>query len=104
MSATHPARSPLPLSQPSEPLDPAQAADLVMSRCLRGSCFGPEEEFWNAFARTYSQVEARVDPERRFVFATRVDARLVEMGLAPWSVMSRLAANGQAGGKDFRAA
>ena len=84
--------SAVPASIPEPWLDADQATEQVMSECLRGSCFGPEAEFWAAFAITYAWVEAKVDPSQRFAFATRVDGRLVEMGLAPWSITSRLAA------------
>ena len=87
----------MPPPQPAGFLDPAEAADLVMSLCMRGPCFGPEKAFWEGFARIYAQVRDQVDPERHFAFATRVDGRLVEMGLAPWSIMSRLAAGESAG-------
>lgn len=90
--STMPPATPLPLHPPSAFLEPDDAVDLVMSRCLRGACFGPEKDFWDSFALTYAQVEERVDPERRFAFSIRVDSRLVQMGLAPWSVMSRIVA------------
>jgi len=82
---------PVPTSDPKAWLDADQATEQVMSECLRGPCFGPEAEFWASFAATYAWVEARVAPDQRFAFATRVDGRLVEMGLAPWSIMGRLA-------------
>ena len=77
---------------PARFLEPDEAVDLVMSRCLRGACFGPEKDFWESFSHTYSQIEEQVDPQRRFAFAIRVDARLAQMGLAPWSVMGRILA------------
>lgn len=96
MSTMPPVRI-LPLRPPAPFLEPDEAVDQVISRCLRGAGFGPEKDFWEGFARTYSQVEARVDPERRFAFSIRVDARLAQMGLAPWSVMSHIVAREAAG-------
>lgn len=96
--STMPPANPIPLHPPARFLEPDEAVDLVVSRCLRGACFGPEKDFWDGFARTYSQVEEQVDPERRFAFSIRVDARLAQMGLAPWSVMSRIVARQAAQG------
>ena len=87
----------LPLNSPAPFLEPDEAVDLVMVRCLRGASFGPEKDFWESFALTYSQVEAQVDPQRRFAFSIRVDSRLAHMGLAPWSVMSHIVAREAAG-------
>ena len=98
MSTMPPATS-IPLPPPSRLLDPDEGVDLVMSRCLRGSCFGPEKDFWDTFAHIFSEVEAQVHPEQRFAFSIRVDARLAKMGLAPWSVMSRIAAAEAAGAR-----
>jgi len=91
--STMPPATPISLHPPARFLEPDEAVDLVMSRCLRGACFGPEKDFWDSFARTYWQVEEQVDPERRFAFSIRVDSRLAQMGLAPWSVMSRIVAS-----------
>lgn len=90
--STMPPATPISLHSPARFLEPDEAVDLVMSCCLRGACFGPEKDFWDGFARTFSQVEEQVDPERRFAFSIRVDSRLAQMGLAPWSVMSRVIA------------
>jgi len=97
MSTLPPAIS-FPLQAPPTPgLDPDDAVDRLMAQCLRNSSFGPEKDFWDAFARAYARMEARVDPQRRFAFAVRVDSRLAQMGLAPWSVMSRIVANATPG-------
>jgi len=91
--STMPPASPLPLQAPASYLEPDEAVELVMSLCLRGPSFGPEKDFWETFSHTYSQVRRQVDPERRFAFGIHVDARLAQMGLAPWSVMSRVMAD-----------
>lgn len=96
--STMPPANTLPLQPPARYIEPDDAVDLVMSRCLRGACFGPEKDFWDTFSCTYSQVEEQVDPDRRFAFSIRVDSRLAQMGLAPWSVMSRVIAAEAAGG------
>lgn len=93
-----PPASPLPLHPPAPLLEPGEAVDLVVARCLRGAGFGPEKDFWESFAHAYSQVEAQVDPQRRFAFSIRVDSRLAHMGLAPWSVMRHVVAREAADG------
>lgn len=99
--STMPPASTVPLHPPARFLEPDEAVDLVMSHCLHGACFGPEKDFWESFSHTFCQVEARVDPKRRFAFSIRVDSRLAQMGLAPWSVMSRIVAR-QATGTNVR--
>lgn len=70
---------------------PRQAAEVVMKRCRQARGFQAERDFWMEFGRIYAQVRATVAEDQQFAFATQVDGRLAEMGLAPWSIMSRLA-------------
>lgn len=97
MSTMPPATS-IPLPPPARWMAADEAVDRLMADCLRNSSFGPEKDFWDAFACAYARIESRVDPQRRFAFAIRVDSRLAQMGLAPWSVMSRIVANEAAQG------
>lgn len=82
----------LPL--PSRWTTPRHAADGVVEKCHRAHGFQAEHDFWLEFRRIYEEAETRVEPGQRFAFATEVDARLARMGLAPWSLMSRVQANG----------
>lgn len=73
-------------------IHPRLAADGVAARCRQARGFQAEQDFWKEFRRIYAEAETTVDPAQRFAFAAEVDGRLARMGLAPWSIMSRLAA------------
>ena len=102
MSTLPPASFP-PALEPTRWLDADQAVDHLVAQCMRDSGFAPEADFWAAFATRFARVQARVVPEQRFAFATRLDGRLVEMGLAPWSIARRLTADGLPGGTNVPA-
>lgn len=70
-----------------------------MTRCRQSHGFQTEHEFWAEFGHVYADVESTVHPDQRFAFATRVDGHLAEMGLASWSVMSRLVLAGSGQGQ-----
>lgn len=74
---------------------PRLAADAVVARCRQAHGFQAEGEFWNEFGRIYAEAETTVEPGQRFAFATEVDGRLARMGLAPWSLVSRLRTTGR---------
>lgn len=86
--------SPLDDSLPHLPawIHPRLAADAVVAKCRQALGFQAEQDFWVEFGRIYADAETTVRPEQRFAFATEVDGRLARMGLAPWSLMSRLRA------------